>query len=120
MGQGEMALLSDRAYQLMADLLNLVEAGEEWPQGMQHGRVAYLEKEPGECEDALKFRPLVLLPALYRRWASARLEALREWTARWTLTSIYAGAEPQGAAEATYHIGTQIELAELTGKHMAG
>ena len=61
---GEMALLSDWAYQEMADLLNLVEAGEEWPQGMQHGRVAYLEKEHGECDDALKFRPLVLLPAL--------------------------------------------------------
>ena len=83
---------------------------------MQHGRVAYLEKEPGECDDALKFRHLVLLPALYRRWASARLEALREWTSMWALPSIYAGAEPQGPTEATYHIGTHIELAELLGE----
>ena len=44
---GEMAMLSDGAYGKMAELLNLVEAGGEWPQCMQHGRVAYLEKEPG-------------------------------------------------------------------------
>ena len=30
------------------------------------------------------------------------------------------GAEPQGPTEATYHIGTQLELAELLGRHIAG
>ena len=38
----------------------------------------------------------------------------------WAHPSIYAGAEPQGATEATYAIGIMVELAELTGKKIAG
>ena len=73
---------------------DLGEGGGEWPQGMQQGRVAYLEKEPGECEYALKFRPLVLLPALYMRWASGRLETSCLWSEKGSLTLIYAEPQP--------------------------
>ena len=49
-----MSMLSDAAYQSMADLLNMVEAGAPWPQGTINGRVAFLEKE-GEGEMDPKF-----------------------------------------------------------------
>ena len=40
----EMRLLSDQSYAMMAELLNLIEEGNPWPQGLATGRVAFLEK----------------------------------------------------------------------------
>ena len=115
-----MALISKQAYEHMAALLNMIEKGAPWPGGMDTGRVADLEKEPGQCDDALKFRPLVLVPALYRRWVSARLDSVQDWVKEWARPCTYAGAEPQCATEATCSIGVMIELAELTGMKIAG
>ena len=45
----EMALLCTDAYGHIADLLNLIEEGAEWPQGAAIARAAFLEKGPGQA-----------------------------------------------------------------------
>ena len=74
----EMAMLSMKVYEEMARLLNLIEDGAEWPEGMGEARAAFMQKEEGKVDDPLKFRVLKILPALYRRWAAARLRKLAQ------------------------------------------
>lgn len=113
----EMALLSMKAFGHMADLLNLIERGAPWHEGMSAGRVAFLEKDEGSAEDPMKFRLLTILNSLYRRWASARLESLRPWIETWAIDSIFAGAVPQGAPDAVYHLAIQMEYSTLIGEN---
>ena len=51
--------------------------GAYWPKGMNAGRVAFLDKSEDSCLNPMDHRLLVITPALYRRWASTRLESLR-------------------------------------------
>ena len=79
-----------------------------------------MNKNPGSCDDPMKFRLLLILNCTYRRWASARLETLRPCVEKWAKTSIYAGAIPQGAPEALYHLAINIEHAILMGQPYSG
>ena len=91
----EMALLPKEAYQHMADLLNLIEGGAQWPRGIQEARAAFMEKAEGNVDQALKFRVLRILPALYRRWGGTRMRMLAGWVAEWSTRDIYAGWGPK-------------------------
>ena len=48
----EMQLLSDATFDRIAQLLNLIESGEPWPEGMNTGKMAFLEKENAGGEDS--------------------------------------------------------------------
>ena len=117
---GEMAMLSRSAYQIIADLLNLVEEGESWPDGMNEERAVFMEKETDNVDDPLKFRVLKILPALYRRWAALRLRALDEWLQKWSTDDLYAGGEPIGTITATYGVGIMMEEIHLEGEECCG
>ena len=52
-------------------------------------------------------------------WASARLESLRPWIETWALSTIFAGAVPQGAPDAVYHLAFQMEYCTLLGENDA-
>ena len=39
---GELAMLSDQGFGHVATLMNLIEGGAPWPEGMLQGRVAFL------------------------------------------------------------------------------
>ena len=41
----EFALLSLSTCDWLAELLNLIEAGSPWPEGLQHSKAAYLAKD---------------------------------------------------------------------------
>ena len=69
----DFALLSDNMYHWLAHLLNLVEDGVPWPIDLCSAKAAYLSEDPLRTEDPLGYRVLLILPVLYRRWASARL-----------------------------------------------
>ena len=79
----EMRMLSDAAYQGIADLFNLVEDGAPWPATLNKARAAFLEKNPEHRGDPTSLRVLLMLPAIYRRWAAIRLITLRPWIEQW-------------------------------------
>ena len=62
--------------------------------------VVHMLRAVGSPIDPLDYRPLLLLPVLYRRWASMRLWQLRHWIRQWELPEMYAGVRYRGAAEA--------------------
>lgn len=98
----ELALLCDSGYEWIAALLNRIEDGYGWPDGAEHARAAYLAKNLNQSDNPLEYRVLMILPSLYRRWASTWLEAVKGWTDDWGMNDSYAGTGNQGAEDASY------------------
>ena len=69
--------LPDAALQLIADLLHIVENTGRWPVALEEAIVAMLTK--GGTAEPDDRRPIVLLPLLYRLWASLRAQELQAW-----------------------------------------
>ena len=63
-------ILPLEAFQIATDLLNAIEQGAAWPEGMVVGRMVFLAKDPQQAEEPLAYRPLLILPHIYRRWAA--------------------------------------------------
>ena len=62
----------------LAILLNLVESTGTWPQGLLDAYIAMIPQTDGDSTP-LGQRPLSVLPAVFRLWASLRLGHLRDW-----------------------------------------
>ena len=75
----EFALLSRETFDWIVALLNLIESGQPWPDGMQHSKAAYLAKDQNKTESPFDYRVLMVMPCLYRRWATHRLQDLGPW-----------------------------------------
>ena len=116
----ELALLSPTAFDWLATMLNLVEAGSPWPDGMQHSKAAYLAKGLEKCDDPLSYRVLMVLPAVNRAWATHRLHDMEPWTEKWALSRMYAGVGTQGAEDAWYAFATQKGHLDLMGTPYVG
>lgn len=105
----EFAFLSDTVFDWLAVMYNLIEKGAERPDGTHRARAAYLEKKPGVADKVLEFRVLLILPTLYRRWASIRLKHLEPWADLWHMKEAFAGTGSQRAEDAWYELATKIE-----------
>ena len=44
----------------------------------EKAKAAFLAMDPNKVEDPLAYRVLLVLPVLYRKWATAQLNALEE------------------------------------------
>ena len=93
-------LLSDLTCDWLAYMLNAIEAGADWPDDLQSAKAAFLSKDPAKLDDPLEYRVLLILPVLYRRWASSRLKGLKPWMRKWQLETMFAGIEGFGAEDA--------------------
>ena len=85
--------LSDTTYAWLACLLQLVEQGEPWPQDVLRAKSAFQSKDQDKIDDPLEYRALLILPVLYRRWASTRLNDLKPWIKEWHKENMFAGIE---------------------------
>eukprot|EP00972_Heterocapsa_arctica_P073884 10906677-Heterocapsa_arctica.AAC.1 len=65
----ELRALSRTPIQGLADLLNLIEKEQTWPDGL-HPIIALIPKEGGGSEGQL--RPIIILPYIYRVWMAIR------------------------------------------------
>ena len=72
----------------LAILLELVETGGVWPQGLLNAHIAMIPKADGDSA-RLGQRPLSVLPVVYRLWASLPLGHLREWVEGWLPQSVF-------------------------------
>eukprot|EP00969_Alexandrium_andersonii_P357585 15449150-Alexandrium_andersonii.AAC.1 len=64
-------------------MLQAIEGGMQWPGQLRQARCAYLAKTEQPSEEALDFRGLLILPAIYRLWARLRLRQLTPWIESW-------------------------------------
>ena len=90
------------AYEQLAVLLNLVEAGAPWPEDIKKARAAFLAKDPEDEQNPRAYRVLLMLSGVFRMWSKTRLRHLEPWVASWTLPEMYAGVEGKGAEDAAY------------------
>ena len=90
-------LLSDATYNWLAEMLNAIEDGAAWPHDINQGRAAFLSKDSENTDNPLAYRVLLILPTIYRRWATARLRDLQPWIRQWQLDNMCAGVEGAGA-----------------------
>ena len=75
----DLKLLSPKAYEALAEMLNLIEEGAEWPKQMKTARAAFLPKDDECLLNPEAYRVLLMLPAVYRLWARTRLKHLEPW-----------------------------------------
>ena len=78
----DLRMLSPKAYDAMAEMLNEIEKGKAWPRPMHTARAAFLPKEEVNSQDPLEYRVLLMLPYIYRMWAKVRLGHLTPWVRR--------------------------------------
>ncbi len=114
--------LSDYSFELLANLLNLIEEGCPWPKGVLKGKVAFLSKKDEEIQnfEVEEYRALLILAVLYRKWATLRLEDLKGWIQSWQLPEIFAGIPGKGAEGAWWLTALDIEWAKLFDEWLSG
>ena len=101
-------------------MLNAIEEGAPWPTDTVHGKGAFLAKDPNDLDDPLKYRILLILPMLYRRWAKLRLKNLGPWVDTWKCDEMFAGTGNNGAEDAWYQTALQFEHAALHQEEITG
>ena len=113
-------LISPLGFSFLVDILNTIERGAPWPNGVKEGRLAFLAKDPSETEEPLSYRPLLVLPHLYRRWAAHRLQCLPSWIQTWSNDSMYAGIPDRGAEDAWWLSSVSMETWQAKGIPFSG
>ena len=113
-------MLSPKAYEALANMLNEIEGGKAWPSQMQTARAAFLPKDETNSQDPLEYRVLLMLPTVDRIWAKTRLRQLAPWVQEWQRDEMFAGVEGKGAADAAYTTVLRIEACKLLGEDCAG
>ena len=116
----DLSLVSFKATRMLAVLLNLIEEGAPWPSDMIQAKGVFLAKDLKDQDDPLKFRTLLILPMLYRRWAKTRLHDLKPWIGGWRCSEMFAGVGNEGAEDAWYLTALQLEKAALTDTPITG
>ena len=116
----ELCILSPKAYEAIAVMLNQIEEGGKWPGSTTHARVAYLQKEGSIIGEVMSYRPLTITPPLYRAWATMRLEDMEEWVRFWQLDEMYVGIPGKGAVDAWREALTEIESLKLHNQKYCG
>ena len=91
----------------------MIELGDPWPTDLLHHRSSCLLKDPLKPQDPLAYRIFKIMPLLYRRWASTRLQQLGPWIKLWQLDSMYAGIPNRAADDAWFHTSLDVEEAQL-------
>ena len=112
--------LSDETYHWIAEFLNAIEDGAAWPDDITQGRAAFLSKDTINTDNPLAYRVLLILPTIYRRWATARLKDLLPWIRLWQKTNMCAGVEGGGAEEGWYSTALLLEHYQLNNIKFAG
>ena len=68
----------------------------------------------------LAYRILLVLPTVYRKWASARLAAMEDWIGTWATPEMFAGIKGKGAQDGWYDTAIAFELANAHGLPVTG
>eukprot|EP00974_Lingulodinium_polyedra_P122171 11181795-Lingulodinium_polyedra.AAC.1 len=93
---GELAFLPDEILQMLADILDAVEAAGVWPGVGPEGLL--LPKAGGDGLDPTQRRPIWLLPMAYRVWAAGRARDVSAWITSW------GGGALRGAEELAWEL----------------
>lgn len=83
-------------------------------------RASFMTKDSEDTLNPMAYRVLLMLPVLYRTWATARLQHLAPWISTWAMDEMFARMEGKGAADAAYHTAIITEHALVNCTAMTG
>ena len=109
----EFTLICDDAFKWLARLRNTIEVGHEWLEQMCSVTVAFLLIDANGDDNPFAFWVLLIMPTLYRRWATMRLDDLEHWISTWAHPAMMAGVKEKGADDAWWLNGLAREDSHL-------
>ena len=80
----------------LLQLINHIESTGEWPEQLVHGAVHSLQKVPDACRVS-QFRPITILPVVYRVWSSIRCKQLIRHLQQFAPPGIYGNVTGKSA-----------------------
>eukprot|EP00969_Alexandrium_andersonii_P184611 8156079-Alexandrium_andersonii.AAC.1 len=92
-------------------MLRTIETGASWPEQLLTVRCCWLAKKAWHSPDPLHYRGLLVMSALYRAWAKAKLGGLQAWISSWEDPALFSGRAGFGAADAWHGYSMLIEEA---------
>ena len=116
----DFSILGDSAYDWLAQMLNKIKAGAQWPEPTLHAQGSYLLKNPEDSGEPLGYRALFVTSVVYRRWAATRLRQSSAWIDEWATPDMFAGISGMSAEEAWYSTALHLERARLQGHPATG
>ena len=105
--------LSEKAFDELATLLNMIENGAKWPVQTKVSRAAFLSKDENDLLNPLAYRVLLMMPYIYRLWGRTLLGHLQPWVKDWATDEMFVGVEGRGAADAAYATALLLEFCKL-------
>ena len=78
-----------------------------------HAKAVFLAKTNAASQDPSDHRALLILSAVYRKWAGYRNLSLRPWVDDWCLDEHYSGKPGMGSADASYRAAFDLEEAQV-------
>ena len=97
-----------RWHDSLATLLNNVEAGQPWPVQLLEGHITAIEKSE-HAADVAQFRPICVLSATYRSWATVRAKALLQQLLPRTPAWLFGSAPKKSATDMVTALQMAIE-----------
>ena len=112
---------------MLAELLDDIERGGEWPEFMLELTTSMIPKETepdstsfSEREvmagSAMAMRPINNASPIYSAWSSARWRAMTEWRGQWLPQSMAGGRPNKEASDVTLEHALAMELAVMQNR----
>ena len=86
-----------------------MEESGAWPDGLLDAYMVVIPKAEGNATP-LGQRPLIVLPIVYRLWATVR-EHFQSWCESWLPPSVFGASKGRNSVEAWYFTSLDIEEA---------
>ena len=106
----------------LVSLLQCIETNAKWPSNLTKGVAAFIPKDTTNPQPkADEFRPITVLPTIYRVWAATRHAELADaWFPQWKHNFSYGGKNFRSADKLAYDTCCQFEEAIRNNKYIAG
>ena len=114
----ELRALPTSLLNLLADVLGLIETTGNWPVALSSGLVSLIDK--GEGASPTKLRPIGVMSAIYRAWASVRVRDLALWQRSWIDDSLHVYRAGHAPEDVWWQMALHIEQSLLTGDDLTG
>ena len=101
----------------MAKVLEQIENGAAWPEGLTAAAVPLIPKEGGGTSPD-QLQPITILPVIYRAWAGQRYDHLKKWQDDWADPTIFGEIEEREAVQAALESALDIEEAILADESL--
>ncbi|CAE8599169.1 unnamed protein product [Polarella glacialis] len=110
----ELLVLPDAAWDLLADMFNIVESTQQWPVALTAPYVAAIPK------DEHRLRLLGITPQVYRTWARARVQDLSERVKAWIGDDLHGGCQGRSTTTASLDIVLELSRAVIDDEDFCG